>query len=271
MEEKALFSAQKALQNARDKAYAFYKEGLLNISEVNEIDAKYYQIAAQIQKVKEQRKEILNELSSLLNFRVDSIDGLPNLKLKKPRILQRPDLKVLKTVLHIAQKGVKLSEAKFYPTVGFQAAWKHQGQNALLTKNDYRNKDLSYVALEFKYNLFDGGADEAALQKAKIKKYQAFMYYENYLNKAKTDYKNDLNMLKALKYELKAAKAEIKARKSYYEYIYAKFKEGLADSSKLNDAIAKLAAAKAKKEAVKADIFYYTIKANLDGGNHEFY
>jgi hypothetical protein len=34
----------------------------------------------------------------------------------------------------------------------------------------------------------------------------------------------------------------------------------------LNEAIAKLAAAKAKKEYIKSQIFFYTIKANLDGG-----
>jgi outer membrane protein len=65
----------------------------------------------------------------------------------------------------------------------------------------------------------------------------------------------------------KSAKSEVRARLSYYEYEKAKFNEGLADSADLTEAIAKLAAARAKKEAVKSQIFFYTIKANLDGGD----
>jgi outer membrane protein len=64
----------------------------------------------------------------------------------------------------------------------------------------------------------------------------------------------------------KSANSEVKARLSYYEYMKAKFDEGLADSTDLTDAIAKLSTAKAKKEAIKANIFFYTVKANLDGG-----
>jgi septal ring factor EnvC (AmiA/AmiB activator) len=90
------------------------------------------------------------------------------------------------------------------------------------------------------------------------------------MNKIKTDYKNDKQTLRALYTQLNAAKEEIKARESYYEYIKAKFDEGLADSSDLNDAIAKLATARAKKEAIIAKIFFLDIKLKINGGDYEF-
>ena len=70
-----------------------------------------------------------------------------------------------------------------------------------------------------------------------------------------------------MKKRLTAAKKEITARESFYEYMNAKFSEGLADVVDLNGAIAKLAEARAKKEYIKSQIFFWTLKANIDGGN----
>ena len=123
------------------------------------------------------------------------------------------------------------------------------------------------MALSIKYNLFDGGEKKAKFQEAKLKRAKAYIFYKDYLNKVKTDYKNDLLSLKALKKRFISANKEVDARESYYEYIRAKFNEGLADVTDLNEAIARLAEAKAKKDYIKAQIFFYTLKANIDGGN----
>jgi outer membrane protein TolC len=138
-----------------------------------------------------------------------------------------------------------------------------------LNENDYQNIDKSYIALGIKYNIFDGGAKKADLQMAKLAKNAEVLFYNDYLNKVKTEYQNDLNTLKALYSQLNAAKEEVKARESYYEYIKAKFNEGLSDSSDLNDAIAKLASSWAKKEAIKAKIFFLNIKLRSNGCNND--
>ena len=92
------------------------------------------------------------------------------------------------------------------------------------------------------------------------------MFYDDYLNKIKTQFLNDQNSLQALFFQLKSAQKEINARKSYYNYIKAKFDEGLSDSSDLNKAIANLADAKAKKENIKANIFFLEQKLIIDSG-----
>ena len=171
--------------------------------------------------------------------------------------------------LDLADVNVKIQKSAFYPEVGFEAALRKEADNLFLSKNKHQNIDKSYIGIGIKWNLYNGGGDKANLEGAKIQKINAFLFYKNYLNQAKTDLKNDLRELKALKFRLRAAADEIKARSVYYEKIRAKFNEGLADSVDLNDAIARLAAAKAKKEYIKSQIFFYTIKARLDGGNLE--
>ena len=263
----ALNEAKDALLAAKEKAKALYNEGLINKSTLDEIDAKYYEIKANIDEVKAQKKSLFNILKYIINKKINSISKLPNISLKSVEFLNRPDILEIKKTLQIATKNIDLQKSNFYPKIFIQAGIKKEATDATLNNNDYRNIDNSYVALSFKYNIFNGGADRAKIEEAKITKIKSYIFFRDYFNKVKTDYKNDLLNLNAFKNRLLSAKKEIKARRSYYEYIKAKFDEGLADVTDLNDAIAKLAAAKAKKDYIKSQIFFYTLKANIDGGN----
>ncbi|MEO1927642.1 MAG: TolC family protein [Nautiliaceae bacterium] len=266
----ALKKAKEALLSAKEKAESFYKEGLLNKSSVDEIDAKYYEIVALIKETEAQKSSLINLLSYLINKKISKIDGI---KIEKnnlpPKFENRPDVKAIKETLKIKDIDIKLAKSKYYPQIGIEAGIKKEADNIVLTDNDYQNIDKSYIALGVKYNLFDGGAKKATLEMAKLAKNTYTIYYNDYLNQIKTEYQNDLDTLNALFMRLKAAKEEIKARESYYEYIRSKFEEGLADSTDLNDAIAKLANARAKKEAIKAEIFFLNVKLKLNGGYDE--
>ncbi|WP_024791803.1 TolC family protein [Lebetimonas sp. JS138] len=264
----ALNKAKAAVISAKEKAFSFYKEGLLNKSEADEIDAKYYEINAKIDSALLQKKALLNIFSNLVNKKIKKIDGLNVPSLKEENILKRPDVLAIKENLNLSETMVNLAKSKFYPQIGIEIGLKKEANTFGLDQNYYQNRDKSYGAVELNYNIFDGGADKANIEEAKIAKLQSLIYYQNYLNSAETEYKNDLLKIKALKEMYKSAKSEVEARLSYYEYINAKFEEGLADSADLTDAIAKLAAARAKKEDVKSQIFFYTIKANLDGGSN---
>ena len=266
----ALNKAKDALLSAKEKAESFYKEGLLNKSSVNEIDAKYYEIVALIKETESQKSSLINLLSYLINKKISKIDAISVQKYNlPPKFENRPDIKAIKETLKIKDKDIKLAKSKYYPQIGIEAGIKREADNMVLSDNDYQNTDKSYIALGVKYNLFDGGEKKATLEMAKLAKTIQLIYYNDYLSQVKTNYQNDLDTLKALFVRLKAAKEEIKARESYYEYIRAKFDEGLADSTDLNDAIAKLAEARAKKEAIKAQIFFLNVKLKLNGGYDE--
>ena len=268
----ALESAKMALLSAKDKAEGFYNEGLINRSSLDEINAKYYEVIADIKNLQAQKKSLLNSLSYLVNEKIEKIDGIIDLnKIKfKPNFNNRPDVKAIKKTLAISDKDIKLAKSKLYPQVAFQIGLKREGDNIALSENDYQNIDKSYAAIGIKYNIFDGGATKAEIEMAKKAKLSTLLFYNDYLKNIKTEYENDFNTYNALFYRLKSAKEEIKARKSYYEYIRAKFNEGLADSSDLNDAIAKLSGAKAKRDAIKAQIFLLNVKLKLNGGEYVY-
>ncbi len=263
----ALKEAQKALLSAKEKANALYKEGLINKSTVDEIDAKYFEIQAQVDDVTVKKKSLFNTLSYILNKKITSISSIPKIKLLKPKFLNRPDIKEIKKTLKIASRNINIQKSLFYPKIFFQMGLKEEATDVTLNNNNYKNVNNSYIALSLQYNIFNGGADKAKIQEAKLNKIKAYIYFRDYLNKVKTNYKNDILNIVALNKRLFSANKEIAARKSYYEYIRAKFNEGLADVTDLNSAIAKLASAKAKKDYIKSQIFFYTIKANIDGGN----
>ncbi|GAB6074898.1 TolC family protein [Nautilia lithotrophica] len=266
----ALKKAEDALISAKEKAEGFYEEGLINKSDVDEIKAKYFEIKALIKETKAQKDSLLNLLGYLVNKNISDIDGVNIEKVRfKPDFQKRPDVKAIKETLKISDKNIALAKSKYYPQIGIEAGIKREADNLTLTQNDYQNIDKSYIAIGIKYNIFDAGEKNAELQTAKLAKNAQMLFYNDYLNKIKTEYQNDLETLKALYVQLDAAGEEMNARESYYEYIQAKFNEGLADSSDLNDAIAKLAEARAKKEAVKAKIFFLKIKLRLNGGYYE--
>ena len=266
---KALKSAKQAVFSGLEVARGLYKEGLLNESDLKESEAKFYQIDAEISEIKSQKNSLLNSLSYILNKNIKNIDGLENITIPTPNFENRADIKAIKTTLKISNKDIKIAKSKFYPQIGLVASYKREGENMMIDKNKYSNIDKSYVGIQVSYNLFNGNVDKENIQKAKLSKLMNATYYQDYLNKIKTDYQNDLLELKSLKAQLTSAKKETDAREVFYQYQKAKFKEGLINIVDLNDAISKLATAKANKESIKAKIFFLSEKLRLNGGNYE--
>jgi len=264
----ALNSAKEALLSAKEKAEALYNEGLINRSELEEINAKYYEVVADIKNINSQKNSLLETLSYLINKKISRIEGVDSLEKKvfDADLLNRSDVKAVRESLEIANTDIKLAKSKYYPSVGLQIGIKREADDILLTDNDYQNVDHSFAGISIEYTVFDGGERSADLQMAKIAKNTYRIFYEDYVNKVKTEFQSDLNTYNALFFRLKAAQEEVKARESYYEYIKAKFNEGLSDSSTLNEAIAKLAQTRAKKEAIKSKIFFLEYKLKLNSG-----
>jgi len=262
---KALQVAKQALSDSKEKAKALYDSGLLDKSNYDDINAKYYEIIAQIEDFKSKKNSLLSTLSYLLNKKITKIDAL-NIDDKnfEPNFENRADIKIIKKQLDLSNQDIKIAKSNYYPEIGIQIALKRESDNLGLSNNEYSNLDKSYIAIGISYN-FDT-SKKHKLEMAKIAKNINLMFYTDYLNKIKTEYKSDLNIKKALFYQLKSIKEEIKARESYYSYIKSKFNEGLADSTDLNNAIAKLAQSKAKKEYIKSEIFFLSEKLKVNGG-----
>jgi len=265
---KALQSAQIALQTAKDKAKDLYKAGLISLADLNEIDAKYYNILAQKNSTIAQRDMLLNQLSYIINRKIEHIEGLERFKIDKPNFQNRADLQIIKQTLKLSDVAIKLAKSQKYPQVVLNVALKRETDNWILSKNEYANKDKSYIAIGLKYNIFDGGITKENIEIAKLSKISNNIFYNDYLNKIKMEYQNNTYLLKSYISNLKAIQYEIKARESYYQELKAKFNKGLIDAVDLNDAIAKVAEAKAQKAYIESQIFLIQFKLKLDGGNY---
>jgi len=266
----ALKEAKKALFTSYEKAKSFYKEKLINKSELDEIEAKYYEIKANIKELKAKKVALINTLSYLINKKIEHTSSIEVKKETfKPNFQNRPDIKAIRLALNIKDKDILIAKSKLYPKIALHLGIKKEATNIWLSENKSQNVDKSFVGIGIEYS-FDLGI-KPSIEIAKKAKLNAYMFYNDYLNKVKTDYNSDLVLYKALFVNLKAVNKEIKARKSYYDLIQAKFNEGLVDSVKLNEAISKLAITKAKKEAIKAKIFFLNVKLKLNGGKIERY
>jgi len=264
---KALNTQKEAILNSKQKAEALYNAELLDKSNLDEIDAKYFETIASIQNIKSQQKSLLETLSYIINKQINKIDSIYiSHKNFKPNFLKRSDVKAIKQTLKIANVDIQIAKSKLYPFINFAVALKKEADTALLNRNDYQNIDKSYAGISITYNIFDGGEIKSKIEMAKIAKIENQLFFNDYLKQIKTEYSNLLNQYNALFYQLNSAKKEIKARESYYEYIKAKFDEGFADVSDLTTALAKLTSSKAKKEIIKSQIFFIEKQLELNKG-----
>jgi len=264
---KALKTQKEAILNSKKKAEGLYKAELLDKSNLDEIDAKYFETIAMIQNIKANKNSLLEMLSYLINKKVNKIENIKiSHKNFTPNFLTRSDIKAIKQTLKIADTNIKIAKSKLYPSINFAIALKKEADTPLLDKNDYQNIDKSYAGISINYNIFDGGEIKSKIEIAKLTKLTNQLFFQDYLNQIKTEYSNLLNQYNALFYQLNSAKKEIIARQSYYEYIKAKFDEGLADVSDLTTALAKLTASKAKKEIIKSKIFFIQQQLELNKG-----
>ena len=266
---KAMKLEKKALLSAKNKAQAFYKSGLMNKSNLDLINAKYYDVLAQIEELKSKKNSLLEDLSFILNKEIKDISDIEIIKYNlKPKFENRADVRVIQTTLNISKEEILLVKSLYYPKIKFQIGVKREADNFILDENKYTNIDKSYMALSLHYD-FDL-SKKHKLESAKIAKNLNYIFYKDYLNKIKSQFNKDKFKLKSLFYQLRATKEEIKARKSYFEYIESQFNEGLSDSEKLKDAIAKLALVQAKKDYIKSQIFFLENKLRIDGGENVF-
>ncbi len=265
---KALQFSKIALLNAKSQIKLSFIQGLVDMHEVDNINAKYYELIAKLQNIKTQKNNLLRTLSYLVNKQILSISTLPTLKKVNfliPRISSRADVLVIQKELAIDNQNIKIAKSRFYPTVEAQVAIKRVANLVQLNKNYYQNKNQSYVAIEIKYNIFNGDADKSTLEAKELQKLSTTTFYDNYLKNILKNYYNNVNNYKALKIRLTAVQKAKIASKSYFTYMQARFKQGLISSIDLNYAISELAKSNAEVAQIKADLFFLHETLLLNG------
>ena len=209
------------------------KEGYAKEIDMLEVQARQAEADSMYNQAKLNRELAYQFLSFLLNQEVNSIKKV-HVKAKMPHVdryileLNNIDIQKAKLGLHISEMAVEAEKASFLPTVGGFAEY-GSADNTLF--NDFTGKDSYTFGLQAKWNLFNGGQDDARLEKAKLKRLQV----RDQVELAK---KGIALKAKKLKTEILSADADIRSyskqlkfAKKVYENYSTRYKEGMASIS----------------------------------------
>ena len=209
------------------------KEGYAKDLDLLEVQARRAEALSMLNQAKLNRELAYQYLSFLLNKEVVSIkrvrDTAPMPKVDKKLLEARNlDIQKAKLGLHISKHAVDLETSRFLPEIGAFAEYSTADDHFM---NDVDLKDAYTIGLQMKWNVFNGGVDEANMEKARV----------NYLKtKAQVALAKKGIALKAkkLRTEILSADADIRSykkqwlfAKKVYESYKARYEEGLASIS----------------------------------------
>ena len=210
------------------------KEGYAVETDYLEVDAKLAEVDAMIDEARLNRKLAYHFLSFLLNQKVDSIVA-PKHTPKVPRvtkdIIAQRNLDVAKANLglQITKDNIEVKKAKFKPTVGAFAEYGKASDELF----KYNKKGFYTVGIQAKMNLYNGGADKADLERAKVN----FLKVSTQVKLAKEGMwlkaKKLKSQIKSLSARVKSYQKQYKFAQKVYQTYKAKYKEGIVSITDL--------------------------------------
>jgi len=228
-----LSKIRKNINTLENVIMTMQKEGYAKEIDLLEVQARKAEADSMYNQAKLNKDLAYQFLSFLLNREVNSIRKV-SVKAPMPHVdryileSNNIDIQKAKLGLQISEMAVKAEEASFLPTVGGFAEY-GSADNTLF--NDFTGKDSYTFGVQAKWNIFNGGQDDARLEKAKLKRLQV----RDQVELAK---KGIALQAKKLKTEILSADADIKshtkrlkfARKVYENY-KTRYEEGMASIS----------------------------------------
>lgn len=210
-------------------------EGYAQEVDTLEVQARLYEVRSMYNQAKLNRDLAYQFLSFLLNTEVKSIQKVSHMA-PMPRLDMHEvenhniDIQKAKLGLKITEMAVEIEEANYRPTVG---AFGEYGSADNSLWNDFSEKDFYTVGVELKWNLFNGGVDEANLEKAKVN----YLKVQNQLQLAKS---GTALKVKKLYTELLSKNSDIKSYSKQLEFAHkvyvnysSRYKEGIVSITDL--------------------------------------
>jgi outer membrane protein TolC len=211
------------------------KEGYTKNTDILEIDAKLAEVDSMLNQAKLNRELAYQFLSFLLNRKVSSIKRVRT-HLKVPRVTKKDierlslDIQKAKLGLKISEHAVKAQKANFLPTVGGFAEY---GSADDKLWNEFGKKDFYTVGIQVKMNLFNGGADKAKLEKARLQRLKVAQQVELAKKGIALQVKKIKSSIRSLSYRLRSARKQLRLAKEVYKTYEEKYKVGLASITDL--------------------------------------
>ncbi len=148
------------------------KEGYALETDYLEVDSRLAEVEAMVEEAKLNKKLAYQFISFLIDRDVSSIRApkrAPKIPIVTKDIVDARSLDIAKAKLglKVSKEAIAVERAKFKPQVGAFAEYGTASKD--LVVHDIGKKDFYTVGLQAKWNLYNGGADKASLEKAKVR------------------------------------------------------------------------------------------------------
>ncbi len=206
------------------------KEGYAQETDKLEVQARMAEAQSMLSQAKLNRKLAYQFLSFLLDTEVRSVRTTralaPAPRVTKAMIERRSlDIQKAKLGFKITKMALELEKSNFRPKVG---AFAEYGSADDKPFNDFFDKDSYTVGMQLQYNLFNGGADEANLEKARVN----MMKVADQVRLAKKGIALKVKQLQTQigghDADIRSYRAQLEFARTVYRKYQEKYKEGVA-------------------------------------------
>jgi outer membrane protein TolC len=209
------------------------KEGYAQETDKLEVKARMAEAESMLSQAKLNRELAYQFLSFLLDTKVSSVQTTnalaPVPRVTKAMIEQRSiDIQKAKLGLKITGMALELERAKFRPTVG---AFAEYGSADDAPFNDFFKKDSYTVGMQLQYNLFNGGTDEANLEKARVNTLKVAKQVQLAKKGIALKVKQLQTQIGGYNADIKSYRAQLDLSRTVYKKYQEKYKEGIASIS----------------------------------------
>lgn len=209
------------------------KEGYAQKTDRLEVQARMAEAKSMISQARLNRQLAYQFLSFLLDTDVDSIQAKGGIA-PTPRVTKRMlesrniDIQKAKLGLKITAMALGLEEANFKPMIGAFGEYSSADDKFL---NDFFDKDAYTVGMQMKWNIFNGGTDQANLEKARVN----VMKVHEQVRLAKKGIALKAKMLQTKiggkNAEIRSYRVQLKFARTVYDKYKEKYKEGISSIS----------------------------------------
>lgn len=234
--ENYIFNLSKIIKNINhleEIVKSMGEEGYAQEIDLLEVQARRAEAESMHNQAKLNRDLAYQFLSFLLNEKVDTIKKvndmapMPNIDVSE---IESNNIDIQKALLglKISQMAMDVEKSNYLPTIG---AFGEYGSADNELWNEFRDKDAYTVGVQLTWNIFNGGIDDANLEKAKVN----HLKVQDQVSLAKSGI---ALKVKKLEIEILSKNADVKSfqkqlrfAKKVYENYRSRYKEGIVSIS----------------------------------------
>ena len=209
------------------------QEGYAKKVDLLEVEAKKSNVERAITEMEANKKLLYHYISFLLNQDVNEIElpanDYPVSAISESEVLENNvDLKKASEGLVIREKMVDVAYAPFLPQVGAFAE-ASSADNTFL--GDFNDHKAYTIGAKLSWNIFNGGVDKAALEKAKIEKIKTKTQVELAKKGIALQYDKIRTEIESLNAQVKSLEKELELADQIYKNYEGRYHEHLASMS----------------------------------------